>query len=102
MARLYTNPEKLQYPKDTTLTEILLHHNLNNTPENKPAIIDGYTGDIVFTYASFRTAVRKIARHFSNELGIGKGSVVGILSTTKVGRSCPKEGVSANESLVLT
>ncbi|KAG8162978.1 hypothetical protein KVR01_007456 [Diaporthe batatas] len=83
MARLYTNPEKLQYPKDTSLTEVLLYHNLNNTPDDKPTIIDGYTGETVFTYTSFRTGVRKIARHFSKELGIGTGDVVGILSTTK-------------------
>lgn len=94
MTRLYTNPEKLQYPKDISLTEVLLYHNLNNTPDDKSAIIDGYTGETVFTYASLRTGVRKIARHLSNELGIGKGSVVGILSTTKVRRSGPRQAVS--------
>lgn len=84
MTRIYTNPEKLNYPKDTSLTEILLYHNLNNTPGDKPTIIDGYSGETVFTYASFRTSVRKIARHFSLELGIRQRTVVGILSTTKV------------------
>lgn len=84
MTHIYTNPEKLNFPKDTTLTEILLYHNLNNTPGDKPTIIDGYSGETVFTYASFRTSVRKVARHFSLELGIRQGTVVGILSTTKV------------------
>lgn len=84
MARIYANPEKLQYPKDTTLTEVLLYHNLNNTPDDKPSIIDGYSGETVFTYASFRTGVRKVARHFSRELGIRQRTVVGILSNTKV------------------
>ncbi|KAK7707916.1 hypothetical protein SLS63_013597 [Diaporthe eres] len=83
MARIYANPEKLQYPKDTTLTEVLLYHNLNNTPDEKPSIIDGYSGETVFTYASLRTSVRKLARHFSHELGIKQRTVVGILSTTK-------------------
>lgn len=86
MARIYVNPEKLQYPKDITLTEILLYHNLNNTPGDKPSIIDGYSGETVFTYASLRTSVRKVARHFSHELGIKQRTVVGILSTTKVCR----------------
>lgn len=84
MTRIYANPEKLQYPKDTTLTEILLYHNLNNTPGDQPSIIDGYSGETVFTYASLRSSVRKVARHFSNELGIRRGTIVGILSTTKV------------------
>lgn len=86
MARIYANPEKLQYPKDTTLTEVLLYHNLNNKPDDKPSIIDGYSGETVFTYASLRNSVRKVARHFSYELGIKQRTVVGILSTTKVCR----------------
>lgn len=84
MTRIYANPEKLQYPKDTTLTEVLLYHNLNNTPDDKPSLIDGYSGDTIFTYASFRTSVRKVAHHFSHELGIKQRTVVGILSNTKV------------------
>lgn len=86
MTRIYANPEKLQYPKDATLTDILFYHNLNNTPSEKSSIIDGYSGKVVFTYASFRSSVRKVARHFSYELGIGQRTVVGILSTTKVRR----------------
>lgn len=87
MARIYANPERLQYPKDTTLTEILLYHNLNNTPGDKPSIIDGYSGETVYTYDGFRTSVRKVARHFFHELGIRQRTVVGILSTTKVCKS---------------
>ncbi|KAL1856378.1 hypothetical protein Daus18300_010750 [Diaporthe australafricana] len=84
MARIYTNPEKLQYPKDATLTEILLYHNLNSTPSNKPTIIDGYSGETIFTYSGFRTSVRKVANHFYHRLGIRQRTVVGILSTTKI------------------
>lgn len=91
MTRIYANPEKLQYPKDATLTDILFYHNLNNTPSEKSSVIDGYTGKAVFTYASFGNSVRKVARHFSYELGIGQRTVVGILSSTKVRRSLTRK-----------
>lgn len=83
MARIYTHPQRLRYAEDTTLSQILLHHNLNGTPGSKPAIIDGYSGETVYTYDSFRTSVRKVARHLVHELGIGRGTVVGILSTNR-------------------
>lgn len=82
---IYRNPEPLQYPKDATVTDVLLQYNLNNAPPNKPAIIDGLSGEVVFTYASFRNSVRKVARYLSTEVGIGSGAVVGILSTNRVG-----------------
>lgn len=81
----YLNPEPLSYPKDATVTDVLLHHNLNNSPPDKPAIIDGYSGEVVFTYASFRDSVRKVARHLLREAGVAPGDVVAILSTNKVG-----------------
>jgi acyl-CoA synthetase (AMP-forming)/AMP-acid ligase II len=81
---IYRSAEALDYPKDVTLTELLLNYNLNNTPAEKPAIIDGISGQVVFTYASFRSAVRKIARHLRDEVGIEPGDVVGILSTNRV------------------
>lgn len=67
------------------MTDVLLHHNLNNAPPDKPAIIDGLSGEVVFTYASFRESVRKVARHLSTEMGVAPGAVVGILSTNRVG-----------------
>ncbi|KAH6886157.1 4-coumarate-CoA ligase [Thelonectria olida] len=59
---IYRSAEALDYPKDVTLTELLLNYNLNNTPAEKPAIIDGISGQVV---------------------GIGPGDVVGILSTNR-------------------
>lgn len=81
---IYSNPDPLSYPTDATVTELLFNHNLNSTPPNKPAIIDGITGEVVFTYATFRESVKKMASHFRDHLKLGPGSVVGILSTTKV------------------
>ena len=82
---MYKDTEQLAYPKDATITDVLLYSNLNGTPPDKPAIIDGITDEVIFTYASFRTSVRKIARHLRHELGIGPDMVVGILSTNTVG-----------------
>ncbi|KAH7137401.1 4-coumarate-CoA ligase [Dactylonectria estremocensis] len=59
---IYTNPEPLNYPSDATITDVLFHHNLNDTPDEKPAIIDGISGEVV---------------------GVKQGAVVGILSTNK-------------------
>ncbi|CAK7224274.1 hypothetical protein SEUCBS140593_005519 [Sporothrix eucalyptigena] len=80
---IHTHRERLDYPQDASLTDVLLEHNLNNTPHDKPAIIDGLSGEVVFTYSSFRTGVRQVARHFHYELGIGPGVTVGIFSTNR-------------------
>lgn len=82
---IYRNPEPLRYPKDATITDVLLHHNLNDVPSNKPAIIDGLSGEVVFTYGGFRDSVRKVARHLTTEMGVTPGTVVGIISTNRVG-----------------
>lgn len=82
---IYRNPQPLSYPKDATITDVLLNYNLNNTPSTKAAIIDGLSGEVVFTYGSFRDSVRKVARHLSMEMGVAPGAVVGLISTNRVG-----------------
>lgn len=82
---IHRNPEPLHYPKNAAVTDVLFQYNLNNTPPNKPAIIDGLSGEVVFTYAGFRDSVRKVARYLTTEVGIAPGAVVGILSTNRVG-----------------
>lgn len=81
---IYRSSKVLDYPQDATLTDILLNFNFNNTPPEKPAIIDGPSGNVVFTYESLRLAVRSFASHLQNRLGVQPGDVVAILSTTKV------------------
>ena len=81
---IHTSSTPLDYPQDASLTDVLLDFNINNTPPDKPAIIDGLSGKVVFTYSSFRSGVRKIARHLHHELGIGSGVTVGIFSTNRV------------------
>ena len=86
---VYSSQQPLSYPKDATLTNLLLHHNINNTPDDKPAIIDGISGETVFTYSSFRLGVRKTARYLQHVVGVKPGNVVGILSTNRVSQ-CPQ------------
>ncbi|KAL1625554.1 hypothetical protein SLS56_007301 [Neofusicoccum ribis] len=80
---IFRSPTALEYPKDATVTDVFLYSNPNNTPSDKPAIIDGPTGEIVFTYESLRVAVKKFARYLQSEAGVKPGTVVAILSTTK-------------------
>ncbi|EKG16042.1 hypothetical protein MPH_06736, partial [Macrophomina phaseolina MS6] len=80
---IHCTNEILDYPRDATLTDILLNYNFNNTPPQKPAIIDGASGEVVFTYESLRLAIRKFALHLQTRLGVQPGEVVGIISTTK-------------------
>lgn len=81
---IYQSDTPLWYPRDATITDLLLNYNLTNTPADKAAIIDGPTGKTVFTYASFRDAVRRVANHLQRQLSLRRGDVVGILSTNKV------------------
>lgn len=74
----------LAYPSDATLSEILLDYNLNNTPDDKPAIIDGVSGRVEYTYGSLRQGVRVLAAYFANDLHFESGDVVAVLSFTKV------------------
>ncbi|KPM42922.1 hypothetical protein AK830_g3618 [Neonectria ditissima] len=80
---VYRSQQPLDYPQDATITDVLFDYNLNNTPENTPAIIDGTTGQVAFTYGSFRTSVRRVAHHLQHQVGLKPGSVVGILSTNR-------------------
>ncbi|KAH7367113.1 4-coumarate-CoA ligase [Plectosphaerella cucumerina] len=67
---IYSSQQPLSYPKDATLTDLLLHHNINNTPDDKPAIIDGISGE-------------------THVVRVKPGDVVGILSTNRVSQ-CPQ------------
>ncbi|KAF4547704.1 AMP-binding enzyme 1 [Elsinoe fawcettii] len=80
---IYHSKERLNYPRDITLTDLILNRNITNTPAEKPAIIDGLTGTPLFTHASLRTAVRKVAHYLQHELRLQKGEVVAIFSYNK-------------------
>jgi 4-coumarate--CoA ligase len=81
---VYVSPQTLEYPKDATLTDILLEFNFNQTPPEKPAIIDGPSGVTVFTYDGFRTGVKKVANHLHHNFSLRPGTVIAILSFTNV------------------
>ncbi|KAK7409176.1 hypothetical protein QQX98_008669 [Neonectria punicea] len=80
---IYSSQEPLNYPQDATITDVLFDYNLNNTPEDTPAIIDGISGEVAFTYGSLRTSVRRVAHHLQHQVGLKPDSVVGILSTNR-------------------
>lgn len=74
----------LDYPPDKTLTQILLDTNLNSTPSNKPAIVDGPTGKVAYTYRSFRDGVNKLAAWLHETYKTKQGMTVAILMTNTV------------------
>lgn len=81
---IYTAEKRLLYPKDATIPNLFLDYNLSNTPLDKPAIIDGPSGVVVYTYGSLRTATRKFANYLRSHLNIRQGTVVSILSLNTV------------------
>lgn len=76
--------EPLEYPEVTTLSQLLLEQNVNDVPADKPTIIDGISGKTVYTYSSFRTAVKKVANYLQTAIGVPQGSVVAILASNSV------------------
>ncbi|OJJ05341.1 hypothetical protein ASPVEDRAFT_86695 [Aspergillus versicolor CBS 583.65] len=75
--------ESLRYPEGTTLPQLLLEHNVNDVFADKPAIIDGVSGKTVYTYSTFRTAVRRLANYLRTAIGVRSGSVVAILASNR-------------------
>ncbi|GAM89102.1 hypothetical protein ANO11243_071370 [Dothideomycetidae sp. 11243] len=80
---IYRSDQPLDYPRDVTLTELILKHNLTNAGPDKPAIIDGRDGRVIYTYASLRKGIRQVASHLRNAVNLQRGDVVGILSRNK-------------------
>lgn len=81
---VYSSDYALEYPKDATISNILLDYNIGGVSANSPSIIDGPTGEIVYTYSSLRLAVRRLATYLQHDLGIGKGTVVCVLAFNTV------------------
>ncbi|OOQ91324.1 4-coumarate-CoA ligase [Penicillium brasilianum] len=73
--------EALECPKGTTLPGLLLKLNVNNVADDRPAMIDGISGETVYTYSSLRAAVRRVANYLRTEVKLTHGTVVGILAT---------------------
>ncbi|KAG4439601.1 hypothetical protein IFR05_004896 [Cadophora sp. M221] len=73
---VYSSDYTLEYPEDATISNILLDYNIGGVSANSPAIIDGPTGEVVYTYLSLRLAVRRLATYLQQNLKIGKGTVV--------------------------
>lgn len=81
---VYTSEYTLDYPADAAIPNLLLDYNIGGRSHDSPAIIDGPTGKVVYTYASLRLSVRGFAKYLQDELGIVRGTVVGILDFNTV------------------
>ncbi|KAG9187030.1 hypothetical protein G6011_10138 [Alternaria panax] len=62
------------------ITTLALDCNLSANVPSKPAIIDGYSGEVVYTYGSLRDKIRLFAGFLQTELQIAPGDVVAYLS----------------------
>lgn len=80
----YDSDYVLEYPQDATISNLLLNYNLQNTPLNKPALIDGLSGEVVYTYQSLRIAIRKLAKYLQDNVHIRRGSIVSLMASNTV------------------
>ncbi|EMC95141.1 hypothetical protein BAUCODRAFT_149163 [Baudoinia panamericana UAMH 10762] len=78
---LYQSPynEGFWFP-EIDIPSLVLDENIKKASPAKPAIIDGYTGEVVFTYQSLRHDIVVFAGFLQRQLRIGHGDVVAYLS----------------------
>lgn len=81
---VYTSDFALEYPEDATISDILLDYNIGGVSPDAPAIIEGLTGEVVYTYSSLRLGVRRLATHLQQNFGVGRGTVVSVLAFNTV------------------
>ncbi len=81
---VYTSEYTLDYPEDATISNILLDYNIGGVSPNTPAVIDGPSGSLIYTYSSLRRAVRQLAKFLQDNLQIKRGTVVCILAFNTV------------------
>jgi len=83
---IYESPynEGFSYPA-VDIPELILDHNLQGSAPDAPAIIDGYTGKVVYTYANLRHSISIFGGFLQQTLAIDKGDVIAYLSLNTVG-----------------
>ncbi|KAH7419737.1 4-coumarate-CoA ligase [Cadophora sp. MPI-SDFR-AT-0126] len=81
---VYTSDYALEYPEDATISNVLLDYNIGGRSPESPAIIEGLTGEVVYTYSSLRLGVRRLATYLQQNFGIRRGTVVSILAFNTV------------------
>ncbi|KAL6232493.1 hypothetical protein BDW75DRAFT_247126 [Aspergillus navahoensis] len=92
--------EPLELPKGGTIPQLLLESNVNDVPPETPSIIDGVSGNVVYTYAAFRSAVKKVSAHLRTDIGISSGTVVGIMASNSYNYPVLVHGVLAAGGVV--
>lgn len=81
---VYTSDYILDYPEGATVSNIFFDYNIGGASPNSPSIIDGPTGEIIYTYASLRLAVRRFAKYLQGTLRVERGDVICILAFNTV------------------
>ena len=81
-----------------------LFSNRYGTPDNKPILIDGITGESI-TYGELRSLVNRFAAGLQDRFNLKRGEVVGIFSPNTFDYSVPllgtlAAGMSLTEALV--
>lgn len=74
----------LSYRDTATVPQLLFESNLNGRNHDYPAIIDGLTGEVIYTYQSFRQSVEKLAIHLRTEFHLDSSSIVCLLAANSV------------------
>jgi hypothetical protein len=82
---IYESPYNAGFEfRDIDIPQLILECNSRNTVPEKPAIIDGYTGQVVYTYRSLREDITTFAGFLQHQLRVGRGDVVSYLSLNTV------------------
>jgi acyl-CoA synthetase (AMP-forming)/AMP-acid ligase II len=81
---VYKSKYVLDYPQDATISDIFLHYNIGGVAPDASAVIDGPTGNIIYTYSTLRSAVRRLAKYLQDHLQIKRGMVVSLLAFNTV------------------
>lgn len=87
-AMIYESPydDGFSYPA-IDIPDLILDYNLKGVVPEKPAIIDGLTGQTVYNYSNLRDRIRHFGGFLQHILSIKKGDVVSYLSLNTV--TCP-------------
>jgi hypothetical protein len=72
------------FPEHATITDLLLDWNPSHLSDDTPAIVDGISGKVTYTYASFRTGVKKLADYLRRCLQIRPGYTACLLLRNSV------------------
>ncbi|KAJ4988553.1 4-coumarate-CoA ligase [Stagonosporopsis vannaccii] len=86
---VYSSEYVLDYPDEASISDLLFDYNIGGALPSTRSIIDGPTGEVIYTYSSLRSAVRRFAAYLQRNLQIGRGDVICILAFNTVRQVTP-------------